>query len=67
MSDIEILLRELLDKVEDLEKKVDRIERQVVPPVFNVVFDQPTRYPELKVGDTCPNPYEIKCKGEDHT
>ena len=38
MSDIEILLRELIDKVDDLEKKIDRIEKQVTPPKFNVDF-----------------------------
>lgn len=39
MSDIEILLRELIDKVDDLEKKIDRIEKQVTPPKFDVSFD----------------------------
>lgn len=64
MSDIEILLRELNDKIDNLEKKVDRIEKQIIPPIFDVKFDQPTRYPELKIGDIIPNPYEIKCKGD---
>ena len=39
MSDIEILLRELIDKVDDLEKKIDRIEKQVTPPKLDVSFD----------------------------
>lgn len=70
MSDIEILLRELIDKVDNLEKKVDKIEKQVTPPKFNVSFDwdddslPPKVFEPMEIKDPVPNPYEIKCKGE---
>lgn len=75
MSDIEILLRELIDKVDNLEKKVDRIEKLVTPPKFNIHFDwgddsceRFLRNPELKeIKDPIPNPYEITCKGDNNT
>ena len=51
MSDIEILLREIIDKVDNLEKKVDRIEKQVIPPVFDVKFDQPKILPQTSIWD----------------
>ena len=71
MSDIEILLRELIDKVDNLEKKVDKIEKQVIPPEIKINYNwgddncaEPLKPEEWKIGDIVPNPYEIKCKGE---
>ena len=39
MSDIEILLRELIDKVNDVEKKVDKILDIVSPQEIYLDFD----------------------------
>lgn len=39
MSDIEILLRELIDKVNDVEKKVDKILDIVSPATIHLDFD----------------------------
>ena len=70
MSDIEILLRELIDKVDNLEKKIDRIEKYVTPQKFNVSFDlgdnsckQFLKISEpRKVEQTSINPWEINGK-----
>lgn len=70
MSNIEILLRELIDKVDNLEKKIDRIEKQVTPPKFNIDLnwgdDSCGRFlknPEPReVKQTTINPWEINGK-----
>ena len=66
MSDIEILLRELSDKVDDLNNKVDRLMKEIKGPTVTVWGDDSTplefRKPqEIEAKDITPNPYEIKC------
>lgn len=73
MSDIEILLRELSDKVDDLNNKVDRLRKEIKGPTVTVWGDDSVppdlflKPQEIEVKDITPNPYEIKCdtmKGE---
>lgn len=66
MSDIEILLKELSDKVDDLNNKVDRLMKENKRPIVTVWGDDSIppgilKPQEIEVGDIIPNPYEIKC------
>ena len=73
MSDIQILLSELIEKIENLEQKIDILSKKV--DKINVVQINPvwgddsrpfhTRPEQIIVGDVNPpNPFEITCKGE---
>ena len=79
MSDIEILLRELVNKVEYLNQKIDRLDKKVdnltnkIKTLGNFQYgtsiwgDDSIPLPlneRLEIRDPVPNPYEITCKGE---
>lgn len=72
MSDIEILLRELNEKIDFLFQKVDILNKKVdqlyIFSSSQMVWGDNNLPPKvlkpIEIKDPVPNPYEIKCKGE---
>ena len=75
MSDIELLLRELNERMDKLERKVDSLYNKIkltVNSTYGVIWGDDSNPGQIRIGevnpleikDPKPNPYEITCKGE---